>query len=59
LDIKTIQKRRKKIKRGQYFFNPAREVFIPKPGKKENRPLKIANPKEKLVQKAMELVINS
>jgi retron-type reverse transcriptase len=45
--------------RGNYKFKPAREVLIPKPGKSEKRPLKVANPREKVVQKAVELVLNA
>lgn len=54
-----IRKTSKVLLSGRYQFNPAREVLIPKPGKSEKRPLKVANPREKLVQKAMELVLNA
>jgi len=47
----------KKIKEGRYKFSHIRRVWIPKPGKKENRPLGIASPREKVVQKAMHLVL--
>ncbi len=54
-----IYKTSKQLLSGQYKFNPAQEVLIPKPGKVEKRLLKIVNPREKLVQKAMELVLNA
>lgn len=49
----------RKIRAGKYSFTPARRVWIPKPGKSEKRPLQIAPAREKIVQKAMELVISS
>jgi len=48
-----------KLKRGQFKFSPARRIWIPKPGKVEKRPLAIASPREKVVQKAIELVLSS
>jgi group II intron reverse transcriptase/maturase len=45
-----------KLKAGKFKFLPARRIYIPKPGKTELRPLTIASPREKIVQKAMELV---
>ena len=59
LSMDFIHKTSRRLLSGQYQFTPAREVLIPKPGKKEKRPLKVANPREKLVQKAMELVLNA
>lgn len=47
----------KKLKAGTFKFSPARRVQIPKPGKKETRPLGVASPREKLVQKAMQLIL--
>lgn len=47
------------IRKGKYRFTPARHVWIPKPGKSEKRPFQIAPAREKIVQKAMELVISS
>jgi group II intron reverse transcriptase/maturase len=42
--------------KGKYEFGPARRVMIDKKGKKGKRPLGIANPREKIVQKAIQLV---
>ncbi len=44
--------------RGKFQFTPARRISITKPGKTEKRPLTIASPREKIVQKAMELVLH-
>lgn len=46
-----------KIRAGKFEFTPARRVQIPKPGKKETRPLDIASPREKIVQKAIQQVM--
>lgn len=49
----------KKIKEGSFHFKPSREIDIPKPGKKgETRSLKIGNPRDKIVQKSCEVVLN-
>ena len=61
--IKTTQEQ---LKSGSYKTQPARRVWIPKPGKSEKRPLGtkslplgsgIASPREKVVQKAMQIVL--
>lgn len=46
------------LKTGKFKFKPGRMVLIPKPGKDEKRMLIIAGPREKLVQKAIEIVFN-
>lgn len=46
-----------KLKAGKFEFSPARRIEIPKPGKNETRPLTIASPREKIVQKAILLVL--
>ena len=47
-----------KLLAGKYEFPAARRVEIPKPGKPgETRPLTIASPRDKLVQKAMQLIM--
>jgi len=45
------------LRAGKFEFGAARRVQIPKPGKKETRPLTIASPREKIVQKAIQLVL--
>ena len=43
---------------GHFQFTAARRIYNPKPEKDEKRPLTIASPREKVVQKAMELVLS-
>lgn len=45
------------LKAGTFKFRAARRIQIPKLGKKETRPLTIASPREKIVQKAIQLVL--
>jgi group II intron reverse transcriptase/maturase len=52
--LKSVQSA---LKSGTFKFKPARRTHIPKPGKSETRPLTIASPREKIVQKAMQLVM--
>ena len=52
--LKAIQK---DLRSGSFNFPPARRIQIPKPGKKDTRPLTIASPRDKVVQKAMQLVM--
>jgi nicotine oxidoreductase len=52
--LKNVQT---KLKAGTYEFNPARRIQIPKPGENETRPLTIASPREKIVQKAILLIL--
>ena len=47
------------ILKGKFKFSPARRVMIPKPGKKELRPLSIASPREKIVQKAIAVILEA
>lgn len=44
---------------GKYRFSPAKKVQIPKPGKTETRTLGIAPPREKIVQKAIQMVLEA
>lgn len=55
--LRTLERLSQKLKAGKFKFSPARRTYIPKPGKKELRPLTIASPREKIVQKALELVL--
>lgn len=44
---------------GNYQFRLIRRVHITKPGTTEKRPLGIASPRDKIVQKALQLALNS
>ena len=57
MDQRYLENVQQKLKAGKYQFNPARRIQIPKPGKNETRPLTIASPREKIVQKAIQLVM--
>ena len=48
-----------KILQGKFKFSPSRRVMIPKPGKTEKRPLSVGNPRDKIVQKAISVVLEA
>lgn len=53
-----ITKIAKQLQAGQFKFQPSRRVWIPKEGKpNERRPLGVTNPRDKVVQKAIQLVL--
>lgn len=54
---KYLEKIQKDLRSGKYEFTPARRVNIPKSDKKEKRPLTIGSPRDKIVQKAIQLVM--
>ena len=47
------------IKSGKFDFTPARRVLIPKPGRKETRPLGVGAPREKIVQKGIQAILET
>jgi nicotine oxidoreductase len=57
IDLNYFLKLQSELKAGKFVFNPAKRIQIPKPGKTETRPLTIASPREKIVQKAILLVM--
>lgn len=57
VSLRTLQNIQTRLRAGTYRFPPARRIQIPKPGKTETRPLTIASPRDKIVQKAVMLVI--
>lgn len=57
IDLKYFKRVQSELKAGKFIFSPARRIQIPKPGKTETRPLTIASPREKIVQKAILLVL--
>lgn len=57
LSLKSLQKISQDVLSGKIKFSPVRRVYIPKPGKSVLRPLGVSNPREKIVQKAMEMVL--
>ena len=63
ITLEDLSKISKKLLSGKFKFSPARRIWIPKPGKTEKKrvllALEIVSPREKIVQKAMELVLLS
>lgn len=57
IDLKYFKKLQADLKAGKFDFTPARIVRIPKPGKTETRPLTMASPREKIVQKAILMIM--
>lgn len=57
IDLKYFKRVQSELKAGKFEFSPARRIQIPKPGKTETIPLTIASPREKIVQKAILLVL--
>jgi group II intron reverse transcriptase/maturase len=58
VSLATLTTIQSKQKAGTFRFPPARRIQIPKPGKsKETRPLTIASPRDKIIQKAIQLVV--
>lgn len=57
INQKYLERVQTELKAGRFKFNPARRIQIPKPGKNETRPLTIASPREKIVQKAILLIL--
>lgn len=57
MNQKYLEKVQLELKSGKYKLSPARRIQITKPGKNETRLLTIASPREKIVQKAMLLIL--
>jgi group II intron reverse transcriptase/maturase len=54
-----FQKISSEIKAGKFDFSPAKRVYIPKRNKDELRPLGVVNPRNKIVQTAMLMVLEA
>lgn len=54
--LNYLRKISMELRSGKYKFTPARRIYIPQPGMTQKQPLSIASLREKVVQKAMELV---
>jgi len=57
IDLIFFHKLSESLKSGLFQFSPARRVLIPKPGKPDLRPLGIASPRQKIVQKAIQMTL--
>ena len=49
----------KDILSGNFKMKPVRKIMIHKPGKDELRPLGVSSPREKIVQKAIDIVLTA
>lgn len=58
INPKYIKNLSLELRKHKFVPLPTRRVYIPKPGKKELRPLGIVNPRQKLVEKAIELILS-
>jgi len=59
LTFDWFEKTAKLIKTNQYEFSSSRRVEIPKPNSTKTRPLTIASPRDKIVQKAVQLILQA
>ena len=59
INFKWFEKTALELKSGAFQFKPARRVLIPKPGKAEKRPLGVGNPREKIIQKALTVILEA
>jgi group II intron reverse transcriptase/maturase len=56
---KSLKRMSDDVLSGNFKVKPVRRITIPKPGKKELRPLGVSSPREKIVQKAIEIVLTT
>ena len=59
ISLSNLEKISSKLKAGKFTFTPARRVYIPKRDKDELRPLGVVSPRDKVVQTAMLMVLES
>jgi group II intron reverse transcriptase/maturase len=59
ISLSNLEKISSKLKAGKFTFSPARRVYIPKRDKDELRPLGVVSPRDKIVQIAMLMVLES
>ena len=57
--VDTISNIIEKMRKETYQFNPARRIYIPKPGRKEKRPLGIPSSEDKIVQEVLRIILEA
>lgn len=57
--LKTILKLSDSLKNNEFKITPIRRILIPKPGKKEKRPLGLPDFNQKLVQEGIRIILDS
>jgi len=58
INLRILQKISQEIFSGKFLFSPVRRVYIPKSGRSVLRPLGVGSLREKIVQKAIDMVLN-
>lgn len=59
LKFEWFEKIAGQIKTNKFYFSSSRRVEIPKPNSTKTRPLTIASPRDKIVQKAIQLILQA
>lgn len=60
IDLEYFARLSKDLRNGTFKFTPSRKILIPKgAGKKGSRPLSIGSPRDKIVQKAITIVLEN
>lgn len=59
IDFPWFERTTEKLKKHQFRFSPARRIEIPKANSTKLRPLTIATPREKIVQKGIQLIFQA
>jgi group II intron reverse transcriptase/maturase len=58
IDKEWYKRTAEELLKGKFRFRPARQVLIPKGDNNKVRPINVGNPREKIVQKAMQILIS-
>ena len=60
LNLEWFNKTAVDLQEGRFKFSPARQILIPKPNKpSELRALLITSPREKIIQKTLQIIMNT
>ena len=59
LKMEWFERVAEELRNGKFDFKPSRRVEIPKPNSNKKRPLTIASPRDKIVQKAFQIIIEA
>jgi retron-type reverse transcriptase len=59
IDVEYFKRLSNLLKSGRFTFSPSRKIMRTKSGKKDLRPISIGSGREKIVQKAITLVLES
>lgn len=59
ISMEWLQKTASELKTNNFKFSPARRVEIPKANSDKKRPLTIGTPREKIVQKGIQVILQA